>query len=325
MKVLSLIYKTEKNAGPKATSDVDKILQKEYNAEIIKLYRVGNFRIRTLLTFVKYMFSKDILVLQMPMILKAKAYKILPKKRTILLIHDINGLRHQDKEILDKELNIYKQFRYIIVHNDVMKQFLVENGIDESTIFVLELFDYLVDKTNTSDNKDVAEFVYTGNLLKEKSPFLYQFKDGELKYHINAYGLNAEDSLNKMISYKGSFESEDLSKIEGKIGIVWDGNKDEQDESDEYKNYTKYNNPHKLSCYMACGLPVAVWRKAATSSFVEKNNIGYLIDTLDDINNIDFSTYDEKKKNVEIIQKKVINGEYTKTVFGKVLEKIDEL
>ena len=324
MKVLSLIYQDKKNAGPKAKRDVDKILEKEYGAKIIKLYRVGNFRIKTLLTFVRYMFSKDILVLQMPMILKSAAYKVLPKKRTILLVHDIDGLRHMNEEVLNKEINIFKQFKYVIVHNEKMKDFLIEKGVDKDSLYVLGLFDYLVDNVKDEPKEEESDFFFVGNLDKEKSPFIYEFKENELSHNINLYGLNVkEDELDKKLIYKGSFEPEDLSSLEGKVGIVWDGSKEDDDSNDSYKNYTRYNNPHKLSCYMACGKPVVIWEEAACASFIEKNNVGYKIKNLEDINKIDFSDYEAKKNNAKEIQKRVINGEYTKEVFKIIISKIE--
>ena len=324
MKVLSLIYQDKKNAGPKAKRDIDKILEKEYGAKIIKLYRVGNFRIKTLLTFVRYMFSKDILVLQMPMILKSAAYRVLPKNRTILLVHDIDGLRHMNEEVLNKEINIFKQFKYVIVHNEKMKDFLIEKGVDKDCLYVLGLFDYLVENQTDEVKEDENDFFFVGNLDKEKSTFIYQFKDGELSRNVNLYGLNVkEDELDKKLIYKGSFEPENLSGLEGKVGIIWDGSKEDDNYNDPYKNYTRYNNPHKLSCYMACGKPVVVWEEAACANFVEKNDVGYKIKKLEDINKIDFSDYETKKKNAEEIQKKVISGEYTREVFKTIISKIE--
>ena len=54
---------------------------------------------------------------------------------------------------------------------------------------------------------------------------------------------------------------------EGNLGLIWDGASDSSDEDIGMKNYTRYNNPHKLSCYMAAGLPVIVWEKSAISKF----------------------------------------------------------
>ena len=75
---------------------------------------------------------------------------------------------------------------------------------------------------------------------------------------------------------------------------------------------------------MAAGIPVIAWKKAAISEFIKKNNIGYLIDQISDINNLDFSDYNEKLKNTKKMQVKVRNGYFTKTVINEILNDIGE-
>lgn len=141
-----------------------------------------------------------------------------------------------------------------------------------------------------------------------------------MKFQINLYGNGNEKINNKKIFYKGTFQSDNPLTISGKLGLVWDGNYDDSDANELFKNYTRYNNPHKLSCYLAVGLPVIVWSKSAISEIVEKYNIGYQIGNLYDINNIDLSDYDEKKKNVEKLSTKLRDGFFTKEVMRKIIE-----
>ena len=143
MKVFSTIHNEKKNASPKAPGDIDSILKREYGAKTKMIVRNGNFKFKVLLYFARNMFSREVLVLQYPIVLKSAIYKIIPKKKSILLIHDILGLRNQNIEVLEKEIKIFKQFRYIIVHNEKMKEYLVSKGVEKSSIYVLEIFDYL--------------------------------------------------------------------------------------------------------------------------------------------------------------------------------------
>ena len=113
-------------------------------------------------------------------------------------------------------------------------------------------------------------------------------------------------------------------KIEANLGLIWDGNFDDSDENVGFKKYTKYNNPHKLSCYIAAGLPVIVWEKAAIADFVNKYNIGYTISKIYDINEIDLSDYNQKLANISKLQQEVRNGEFTIRVFDKVLKDMEE-
>ena len=70
-------------------------------------------------------------------------------------------------------------------------------------------------------------------------------------------------------------------------------------------------------------MPVIVWKKAAIAKFVEENNIGYLINNIYEINDIDYTIYDEKVKNVNIIKKRVKEGYYTKKVIEKIIIDIE--
>ena len=87
----------------------------------------------------------------------------------------------------------------------------------------------------------------------------------------------------------------------------------------------KYNNPHKLSLYIAAGLPVVVWEKAAIADFVKKYNIGIIVKSLLDldkeINSLSEEQYEEFKQNILVLQKNVTNGYYTRRALN-ICEKI---
>ena len=73
---------------------------------------------------------------------------------------------------------------------------------------------------------------------------------------------------------------------------------------------------------MASGLPAVVWKKAAVAKFVDKYDVGYTIDNIYDINNIDFSKYGEKLKNVSEIKEKVRSGYYIEKAVKECIEKM---
>ena len=39
---------------------------------------------------------------------------------------------------------------------------------------------------------------------------------------------------------------------------------------DVVKDYLRINNPHKTSLYLACGIPIITWNKAAIAQYVRK-------------------------------------------------------
>lgn len=330
--VLSQYIKDNINAGPKAKIDVEKILKEEYNFDIKNIpvtEDILNNKFKRIILNLKKLFytrnnckHADIVVIQHPYSSQKIIYKNI--QNNIVFIHDIDGLRIQNKKILDKELELFKNADIIIAHNNKMKNFLVNNGIMKEKIYVLELFDYLqsnyVPKELNAIEINNIQIAYTGNI--DKAKFLYELNEEKMNFDINVYGPCSDNSFCEKVIYKGKFSPDEIvNNIEGNLGLVWDGKLDESDENVGFKNYTKYNNPHKLSCYLAAGLPVIVWRKAAVADFVQKNNIGYTISNIYDINNLDFSTLEEKKKNAKIIGEKVRNGFFTKKIMKKILLK----
>ena len=320
------------NAGPKAKMDIEKIVSKTLEFDVVSLditNNISNAFIRRIYLFVKRFIlankvhkNVDLASVQSPY---SNRKIILNKfKKKILIIHDIDGLRQQIPKKLKKEINFYKSCDYVIVHNQRMKDFLVERGVIASKIYILELFDYLcVDRNENYKDKESENFkeptiVYSGNL--DKANFINQLDSKEMKFKINLYGTKTKEINNNKMLYKGVFNAEELpNKLEGNLGLVWDGNYDESDEYDTFKFYTKYNNPHKLSCYIAAGFPVIVWKKSAIADFVRKYNIGYEISDLYEINDLDFSDYEKKIDNLKNLTEKVRNGYFTKRVINEVL------
>lgn len=317
----------ELNAGPKAKLDVERILKEDYNC-ICKSYNIDDKNyFEKIIKIIKKSFfiitkcnKRKNIIIQWPFTVN-KVYEKFLSNQTVL-IHDVNGIRKNDNTILKKEIDFFNKSRDVIVHNNQMKNILIENGLEEKKVRVLEVFDYLTSKEiNTKpDNCKELTIVYSGN--SKKSPFLFELDENMMNFKINLYGVLNEKINNYKIEYKGMYKPDDGPEIiKGNLGLVWDGHLDSSDENDSLKAYTKYNSPHKLSCYLAANIPVVVWSKAAVSEFVKENNIGYVIDKIYDLNNLDFSDYETKVKNAQIIGDKIRKGYYTRKIFNEVLER----
>ena len=76
----------------------------------------------------------------------------------------------------------------------------------------------------------------------------------------------------------------------------------------------KYNTPHKLSLYIAAGLPVIVWKQAAVAAFVTKHEIGIAVESLTDVSeriqSLSDGEYNEMVKTVKKLQKEVVKGQH---------------
>lgn len=250
---------------------------------------------------------------------------------TIAIIHDLECLRlfksNSLQENIKKEFAILNRFDYLISHNPIMTKWLKENGL-KSKIVNLELFDYKSDLNIKEFSESKFKYIaFAGNLNKDKSGFIYKLDKLKCKnLNINLYGPNYDnqEQNNKNIKYKGTYAPEELNKVfEEGFGLIWDG-QDLDTCSGDIGEYTKYNNPHKLSLYISSGLPVIVWKHAAISNFVEKYNIGIIIESIYDIqeklDSIEEKDYINMLENVRKLQKKVIDGYFIKSAINKIIK-----
>ena len=339
------------NAQSKARNDAEKIILKngyekyciptKYGVQTNKLLKFkqlidykNNYNIWK--KYINNLQSGDIIVIQYPLINTIlnfeKIIKLCNNKKinTVILIHDLDSLRFTDIPRKAKEDKyVLNNASYIIAHNNKMKQELVKMDNDASKIIELEIFDYLVDEDIKTKNRNKNEpIIIAGNLSKNKAKYISTLKDVKnTKFNLYGKGYEKEDG-EENIDYKGAFLPEKLpNNLEGSFGLVWDGTSKDSCEGN-FGNYIRYNNPHKTSLYLASKIPVIVWKEAALSDFVEKNNIGFSIKKLDEIaekiNNLTDEDYKLKIENVEKISNKIRNGEFLSKAIKKVENKILE-
>ena len=91
--------------------------------------------------------------------------------------------------------------------------------------------------------------------------------------------------------------------------------------------YLKYTNPHKTSLYLALGLPVIISADISTASFIKKENVGVVIQSLNDLpdvlNNISNDEYEVLRKNALALSVKLRDGYFIKNVIKEIERSID--
>ena len=139
----------------------------------------------------------------------------------------------------------------------------------------------------------------------------------KLNVSILCYGKDTY-KLSGNLTYKGFFDSEHVSNIEGSWGLVWDG--DSIDTCDGiYGTYLRINSPHKLSLYIVSLLPIIIWEESALAGYVVEKGLGFTIKTINDIPNLlsKISSDDYKRllENVKREREDLINGIHLKNVY----------
>ncbi len=235
-----------------------------------------------------------------------------------LIIHDINSFRY--KQNTDKEIALLQQADRIIVHTQAMKELLEKNGV-KTRMDILQLFDYLTDDS-IKQLEDITskknEIIFAGNLAK--SVFLgplMKLKLSDISYNLYGNTGNKDFSGNVNIHYKGVFDGDHIGGIEGGWGLVWDGDAIDTC-SGELGNYLKYNASHKLSLYIAAGIPVIVWNQSSEADYIKQNQLGIAVDSLEhleeEIKAISEQEYEQMTTNCMNLAQVLRNGGMTEKV-----------
>lgn len=130
----------------------------------------------------------------------------------------------------------------LIVHNERMKQWFIEHGVPSSKMFVLEIFDYLTDKSLKETSNFDKTITVAGNLSRNKSPYVYKLNQ-LLNLNVNLYGVNYElNSDTTNVVYKGAFPSNQIPhELNIGFGLVWD---EENHQGNAVVNYTEREIPY---------------------------------------------------------------------------------
>lgn len=219
----------------------------------------------------------------------------------------------------------------IIVHNDSMKKWFVDQG-STAKLIPLYMFDYLEDNSSYTapqlSKDNTFDVVFAGGLGKAKSAFIYKLdalKNNNFHLKLYGSGFKKEDvrSDNSIINFEGMFSPDEVAKhIKGSFGLVWNGNSINECAGD-FGKYLLYNNPHKTSLYLLCGLPIIIWDKAAIATIIKERQLGICISSLEELDrklkDLSADDYRRMVRNVAEIREQILSGDFLKSAIGKAL------
>ena len=252
--------------------------------------------------------------------------------RIVSLIHDVECIRGKSNPLsqpMSEDLRFWSETAdVLLVHNKTMADWFVRNGVPREKLAALDLFDYLVPGfAPARDGAFRRSVCVAGNLMPSKAGYLRELASiPDVDWDL--YGPNFDSSPGDgRVHYHGVFPPEKLPTVlESGFGLVWDGESTETC-AGGMGEYLRINTPHKLSLYLAAGLPVIVWEEAAVADFVQTYGIGISVQSLLDIPNalgrLSESDYSALKRNTLAVSEKLRSGFFTKTALAKALAILD--
>jgi hypothetical protein len=203
------------------------------------------------------------------------------RRKIICIVTDIDGIKDSNEKKLKKDLERLKKFRNFIVHNPSMQRWLQEHGV-KGKFACLGLFDYLT-TAEPALREHSLEVIYAGNLGYR--PFLKRLHELEarcpnVQFHLYGPAGSIDLSTGGNIVYHGISEAHELPpKLVGSYGLIWEGDSIATLHGG-FSEYLKYISPHKLSMYIAAGIPVICHPEMAIAGFVTGEGIGIAVTDL---------------------------------------------
>lgn len=242
----------------------------------------------------------------------------------VAFIHDLDSMRAVNgSAAVYSDTKLLRMFQRVICHNSKMKEVLPSLGVRMENIYQLNLFDYLCDDVPDKScfifKKNNVEIAFAGNLSNVKSGFLYQLNSlWDSTVLLKLYGNGYCKIKSTRVQYLGIVSPQKLPAIlDATFGLVWDGSSTETC-SGTYGQYLTLNNPHKVSLYLAAGIPVIIWEGSALAEFITKNGLGVSVSSLAEIPHviacIDDIAYKSMRENAQYESRKVRTGYYFNTV-----------
>lgn len=252
--------------------------------------------------------------------------------KLIVLVNDLNDFRDGLRGLTEDEHDLMDLADAVILHNEKMADAVVKCGVPREKLIALECFDYLVGEGGIKgfeQGKEHDLFVINvaGNLNVERSGWLRDVGSiSALKWNLFGPYYNPDQLGPGDLTYRGCLSPEELPHhLSEGFGCVWYGESAKAC-SGKIVDYLRFINPHKLSLYLAAGLPVIVWDESAVADFVLHNNVGLAVHSLvelpERIRNLSGNDYLVMARNARKIGEQILRGEFTRRAVAEALRRI---
>lgn len=218
--------------------------------------------------------------------------KLLSKKyiKTVLVIWDVKPWLHDasDRDFTQEyAFQVMNRCDVVVSPNAKMSERLIMEGGVKTPIINMGLSDFFYyGHVQKKSFKKTISFVGT----LDKTDFTGYHGNTQMNLIGNVSGLTAQEKEQSNLNILGEMKSNDIIPLlDGGFGLVSYSNSKNDTAKKRFpgaEKYGNYNNPLKLSLYLAAGLPVIVNSNSAHADLVRKEHLGLVIDDLNDIDSI---------------------------------------
>lgn len=226
--------------------------------------------------------------------------------RLVIFIHDVITMMFKGvpEEALVELVEIYNMADLVILPSERMLSFLQEKGLKVKKVLIQSMWDLpFTEEVRTPGFR--RQVFFSGQPGRFRSLMswnqavpLHWFTNGELETSGRNIQLGGwKNTVELLTEY-----------MEGGFGLVW--------EQSERSEYYRYNQPHKLSTYLAAGIPVIMQKGLVHEQTVLDQGLGFIVNSFgeaaDIVENISEEEYYRLVNNIKNISFLIRGGFFTK-------------
>ena len=235
--------------------------------------------------------------------------KILNTK-LITFIHDVPPLMFVESNwyLMPEYIEMYNQSDVLIVPSQQMKEKLISEGLKVEKILIQEMWDHPYNGFLYQPQFE-KKLYFAGSV--ERFPHLANWS-----YQTPLHVFSEGQALAENCHFEGFKPNVELllQLSKGGFGLVWGTSEDPAEEPEYYK----INISHKVSTYLAAGIPVVVPSYLSTAEMIRKKGLGFVVDSLAEasevIENCSGEDYQQMLERARITSFLIRQGFYTKKV-----------
>lgn len=225
--------------------------------------------------------------------------------KLVIFIHEVIPLMFNAGEAnLRQMIEIYNYADLIIVPSEGMLELFRMYGLTVNKYLIQEVWDYAVD-FEPEKPKFHKRMFFSGG--PARFPFI---KEWRYKTPLCLYSGDPFSPEGLNVELRGYHKEHRflLELSEGGYGLIWS--------SGEANDYYKMLQPYKFATYLAAGIPLILQRGLTSEEVIVKNHLGYIVDTLEEADEIVQSVkeeeYFEMVKRVDEFNYLIKNGWFTR-------------
>lgn len=239
--------------------------------------------------------------------------------RVVFFIQDVPPIQFENNYFLMPYfIDMYNKAEVVVVPSEKMYQRLVEEGLTVKKYVVQKMWDF-----NVHMDLHTPSFEKKLYFLGDVSRFPF-FQNWQFNTPLHVFGNHKSDYDYSKVHFGGWLNKTELllELSKGGFGLVWGNQENPKDEPDYYK----MNCSYKLASYLSAGIPVIVPDYLSNADFVKENNIGFVVSSLEEADQViqecSEEKYSEMRSSVKNVQYLINNGYFTKKLFVDSLMKL---